>query len=45
MLQWLVGSCRVLGLNGQNWMLVIAGALAVYLVVLYFIRLRRPRAP
>ncbi len=27
MLHWLVGSCRVFGLNGQNWMLVIAGAL------------------
>lgn len=35
MLHWLVGSCRVLGLNGQNWMLLIAGALAVYLAV-YF---------
>ena len=35
MLHWLVGSYRVLGLNGQNWMLVIAGAFAVYLAV-YF---------
>ena len=35
MLHWLVGSCRMLGLDGQNWMLVIAGAFAVYLAV-YF---------
>jgi hypothetical protein len=34
MLHWLTGSCRVFGLNGQNWMLVIAGALAAYIVVL-----------
>lgn len=37
MLHWLVGSCRVLGLNGQNWMLVIAGALVVYLAALAWI--------
>lgn len=45
MLHWLVGSCRVLGLNGQNWMLVIAGALAVYCAVLLIIRRRRQRVP
>jgi hypothetical protein len=41
MLLWLTGGCRVFGLNGQNWMLVIAGALAVYFVALALLRLRR----
>ncbi len=41
MLHWLVGSCRVFGLDGQNWMLLIAGALAVYFFVLALLR-RRP---
>jgi hypothetical protein len=31
----------VIGLNGQNWMLVIVGALAVYLVVLAVLRRQR----
>lgn len=44
MLHWLVGSCRVLGLDAQNWMLVIAGALAVYLATLVLIRRWRRRA-
>jgi LPXTG-motif cell wall-anchored protein len=43
MLHWLVGSCRVLGLDGQNWMLVIAGALGVYAAALLLIRRRRQR--
>jgi hypothetical protein len=43
MLHWLVGSCRVLGLDGQNWMLLIAGVLAVYFAALALTRrLRRP---
>lgn len=41
MLHWLVGSCRVLGLDGQNWMLVIAGAFVVYLAALAIVRHRR----
>ena len=45
MLQWLVGSCQVLGLNGQNWMLVIAGALVVYCLALFVLRRRHPRTP
>jgi len=38
MLQWLVDSSRVLGLDTQNWMLVIAGALVAYLTALALIR-------
>lgn len=45
MLKWLVGSCEVLGLSGQNWMLVIAGALIVYCVALCVVRRRRRRLP
>lgn len=41
MLHWLTGGCRVFGLDGQNWMLVIAGAVAVYFVALALLRLRR----
>lgn len=45
MLQWLVDSFPVLGLKGQNWMLVIAGALVVYCAVLIVLRRRHPRVP
>lgn len=45
MLQWLTGSCQVLGLNGQNWMLVIAGALVVYCAALIVLRQWRQRLP
>ena len=38
MLHWLVGSCRVFGLDGQNWMLVIAGVFAAYLAGLVLLR-------
>jgi hypothetical protein len=41
MLQWLTGNCRVLGLDGQNWMFAIVGALALYGVVLALLRLRQ----
>jgi hypothetical protein len=41
MLHWLTGGCRVFGLDGQNWMVVIAGALAVYFAVLVVLRRRR----
>lgn len=34
MLHWLVGNCELLGFAAQNWMLVMAGALALYVVVL-----------
>lgn len=44
MLHWLVGSCRVFGLDGQNWMLVIAGALVAYVAALALIR-RHRRTP
>ncbi len=40
MLHWLVGSCRVLGLNAQNWMLVIAAGLAIYFAALALLRRR-----
>ena len=44
MLEWLVGNCRVLGISGQNWMLVVLGALAIYIVTLLLMR-RRMRLP
>jgi hypothetical protein len=43
MLYWLVDTCRVLGLNAQNWMLVIAGAFAAYLAALALLRHRHHR--
>lgn len=30
---WLIDSSRVLGLNAQHWMLVIAGTFTVYFTV------------
>jgi hypothetical protein len=45
MLQWLVDSFPVLGLRGQNWMLVSAGALVVYCAVLIVLRRRSHRLP
>ena len=36
MLSWLVRSCDVFGLHGQNWMLLIAALFALYLVWLAF---------
>lgn len=41
-LNWLVGTCRVFGLRGQNWMLLLFAALAAYALMLYL--LRRPPA-
>lgn len=38
---WLVDNFRVLGLHGQNWMLVFAGALVAYLSALALMRHRR----
>jgi hypothetical protein len=34
MLNWLTGNCELFGLSGQNWMLVVAGGLLAYIVVL-----------
>jgi hypothetical protein len=34
MLNWLTGNCDLLGFNGQNWMLVLAGGLLAYIAVL-----------
>jgi hypothetical protein len=34
MLNWLTGNCNLLGFNGQNWMLVLAGGLLLYIAVL-----------
>jgi hypothetical protein len=34
MLNWLTDNCELFGLNGQNWMLVVGGGLALYIAVL-----------
>jgi hypothetical protein len=34
MLNWLTGNCELFGLPGQNWMLVVAGGLLLYIAVL-----------
>ncbi len=34
MLNWLTGNCELFGLAGQNWMLVVAGGLLLYIAVL-----------
>ncbi|HEU5019047.1 MAG TPA: hypothetical protein VFT69_13880 [Pseudolabrys sp.] len=41
-LDWLVGNCRIFGLHGQNWMLLLVAALVTYALILYF--WRRPPA-
>lgn len=38
MLNWLVQDFGFLGLNGQNWMPVLAGALLLYAVVMVLLR-------
>jgi len=40
MLNWLTGNFDLFGLSGQNWMLVIAGGLLAYIVVLALSRRR-----
>lgn len=40
MMGWLVGNCEMFGLAGQNWMLVVAGAVVAYVVVLLLLRWR-----
>jgi hypothetical protein len=34
MLNWLTSNCELFGLPGQNWMLVVAGGLLLYIAVL-----------
>ena len=41
MLDWLTGNCDLLGFNGQNWMLVLAGGLLLYIAVLVIGRRRQ----
>ena len=40
MMNWLVANCEMFGLAGQNWMLVVAGALVAYVVVLLLLSWR-----
>ena len=40
MLDWLVGNYELLGVTGQNWMLLIAGGLLLYIVMLFILRSR-----
>lgn len=44
MLNWLTGNCELFGLTGQNWMLVVAGGLLLYIVVLAISRRRQAGA-
>jgi hypothetical protein len=40
MLNWLTGNCDLFGLAGQNWMLVVAGGLLLYIAALAVSRRR-----
>ena len=40
MLNWLTGNCDLFGLAGQNWMLVVAGGLLLYIAALAICRRR-----
>jgi hypothetical protein len=42
MLNWLTGNCELFGLPGQNWMLVVAGGLLLYIAVLVIGSFRQP---
>jgi hypothetical protein len=44
-LDWLTENCRLLGLNGQNWMLIAGGGLLIYAGALALARFRRTRHP
>jgi len=44
-LDWLTENCRLLGLNGQNWMLIVGGGLLIYVGALALERHRKPRRP
>jgi hypothetical protein len=41
MLNWLVGNSNLFGLPVQNWMLLVGGALALYILTLVVARQRR----
>lgn len=41
MLNWLTSSCELFGDTGQNWMLVVAGGLLLYIVALAISRRRQ----
>ena len=41
-MQWLVGNCEVFGFGVQNWMLVVAGVFALYVLALVLMRRRAP---
>ena len=45
MLHWLVGNCDVFGFSAQNWMLVVAGVLLIYVLTLVLGRQKRARLP
>ena len=44
MLDWLTGNIELFGLPGQNWMLVLAGGLVLYIAVLAIGRHRQTGA-
>lgn len=43
MLDWLSETCNVFGLAGQNWMLLVAGGLLIYIAGLAIARRRERR--
>jgi hypothetical protein len=45
MLYWLVGNCDLFGLAIQNWVLVAAGAFALYIFSLLLMRQKHGRLP
>jgi len=44
MKSWLVAQCQLFGLPGQNWMLLVAAGLLVYIAILIATRQIRPRS-
>lgn len=45
MLNWLTGNCWIFGLRGQNWMLLLAGGMLVYIAILAYARRRQSPLP
>lgn len=43
MKSWLVAQCDLFGLSGQNWMLLVAGGMLVYIAILIVARQIQPR--
>jgi LPXTG-motif cell wall-anchored protein len=43
MLNWLVGDCKLFGVAGQNWMLVVGGGLLLCIAVLVIAQRRQTR--